>query len=70
MIVVGAGPAGCAAAAQALSLGLSVTIIDKFAFPRDKLCGGLVTGRSMKILQDLFGVQPDNDLFLKEYGYY
>ena len=65
VIVVGAGPAGCAAAAQALSLGMSVTIIDKFAFPRDKLCGGLVTGRSMKILQDLFGVQPDNDLFLK-----
>ncbi len=65
VIIVGAGPAGCAAAAEALSLGMSVIIIDKFAFPRDKLCGGLVTGRSMKTLQDLFGVQPDSDLFLK-----
>jgi geranylgeranyl reductase family protein len=65
VIVVGAGPAGCAAAAQALLLGMSVTIIDKFTFPRDKLCGGLVTGRSMKILQDLFEVLPDSDLFLK-----
>lgn len=65
VIVVGAGPAGCAAAARVLMSGLSVTIIDKFAFPRDKLCGGLVTGRSMRILQELFAIDPDSNLFLK-----
>jgi len=65
VMIVGAGPAGCAAAAKALSHGLSVTIIDKFSFPRDKLCGGLVTGRSMSLLRELFSMNPADDLFLK-----
>jgi flavin-dependent dehydrogenase len=46
LLVVGAGPAGCAAAAAALRAvpGLSVTLVDAAAFPRDKPCGGAITG--------------------------
>lgn len=65
LLIIGAGPAGCAAAATALQRGLSVTIVDKFAFPRDKLCGGLVTGRSMRVLKELFSLDPISDLFVK-----
>lgn len=45
VLVVGAGPAGSAAAITAASRGLDVLIIDKATFPRDKTCGdGLTTG--------------------------
>ncbi|MGH9122895.1 MAG: FAD-dependent oxidoreductase, partial [Acidimicrobiales bacterium] len=39
MIVVGAGPAGCAAAITAVRAGAKVVMIDKARFPRDKCCG-------------------------------
>jgi geranylgeranyl reductase family protein len=39
-IVVGAGPAGSTAAREAASRGLSVLLLDKASFPRDKPCGG------------------------------
>ncbi len=43
--IVGAGPAGSAAAIQLARAGLSVTVIDKASFPRAKCCGdGLTTG--------------------------
>ena len=45
MVVVGAGPAGIAAAITAKRAGLSVLVVDKATFPRDKCCGdGLTTG--------------------------
>ena len=41
--VVGAGPAGSAAAWQLARRGLDVALIDQHAFPRDKVCGdGLI----------------------------
>jgi len=43
--VVGAGPAGAAAAITAARAGLSVVAVDRASFPRDKCCGdGLTTG--------------------------
>jgi menaquinone-9 beta-reductase len=45
VLVVGAGPAGVAAGVEARRLGLSVLVVDKARFPRDKTCGdGLTTG--------------------------
>jgi menaquinone-9 beta-reductase len=58
VIVIGAGPAGSAAARKARDLGLSVALIDKAAFPRDKLCGGGVTRRAARELRDVFGLLP------------
>lgn len=48
VIVTGAGPAGSAAAATAARAGLRVALVDRADFPRDKLCGGGVTGRAMR----------------------
>jgi geranylgeranyl reductase family protein len=45
VLVVGAGPAGAAAAITAAQRQRRVVLVDKAAFPRDKTCGdGLTTG--------------------------
>lgn len=64
LIVVGSGPGGSAAARQARRRGLSVALIDKKTFPRDKLCGGLFTGRSQKAMHTIFEREVDETLFL------
>jgi menaquinone-9 beta-reductase len=53
VLVVGAGPAGSAAAAWAARAGLSVTLADAAAFPRDKSCGDGLTPRAMAELDRL-----------------
>lgn len=50
VIVVGAGPAGSTAARECASRGLSVLLLDKAEFPRDKPCGGGVTVRAARLL--------------------
>jgi len=62
LIVLGAGPTGSAAAVTGRKQGLSVAVIDKARFPRDKLCGGLVTGRSMQYFREIFGQDLDPTL--------
>lgn len=57
MLVVGAGPAGAAAAITLARAGAEVTVVDKARFPRDKCCGdGLTTG-ALRVLEQL-GVDP------------
>lgn len=64
VVVLGSGPAGSAAAVTARRAGLSVALIDKAAFPRDKLCGGGVTGRAAAELAAVFGRGIEPELFL------
>jgi geranylgeranyl reductase family protein len=60
LIVIGAGPAGAAAAHVAASQGLRTALVDKRRFPRPKLCGGGITGRAMSHYRDIFEQnQPD-----------
>lgn len=39
VLVIGGGPAGSTAAFQLASAGVEVTLIDRAAFPREKICG-------------------------------
>lgn len=50
VIVVGAGPAGSTAARECAERGLSVVLVDKAVFPRDKPCGGGVNVRAARLL--------------------
>lgn len=55
IVVIGAGPAGGAAAFTAARAGLRVALIDRKTFPREKLCGGLITGRARRHYAEVFG---------------
>jgi geranylgeranyl reductase family protein len=50
VIVVGAGPAGSTTARECAARGLSVLLLDKAIFPRDKPCGGGVNLRAARLL--------------------
>jgi geranylgeranyl reductase family protein len=47
-LVIGAGPAGSAAAIRLAEAGASVLLVDRARFPRDKPCGGGLTGRALR----------------------
>jgi geranylgeranyl reductase family protein len=47
-LVVGAGPAGSSTAIHLARVGARVLLVDKARFPRDKPCGGGLTGRALK----------------------
>jgi geranylgeranyl reductase family protein len=53
VVVVGAGPAGSAAAAWAARAGRDVLVIDAANFPRDKSCGDGLTPRAVAELERL-----------------
>ena len=53
VLVVGAGPAGSAAAAWCARAGLNVLLVDAETFPRDKPCGDGLTPRAMAELNQL-----------------
>jgi geranylgeranyl reductase family protein len=63
LLVVGAGPAGVAAALTAQARGLDVALVDKASFPRDKTCGdGLTTG-ALRLLEQLGVEVPTLDRY-------
>jgi geranylgeranyl reductase family protein len=50
VVVVGAGPAGSTTAHLLARRGASVLLVDRAVFPRDKPCGGGLTGRAARLL--------------------
>ena len=51
--ILGAGPAGAAAALFLAKKGIACTIIDKASFPRDKICGDACSGKVSWVLRKL-----------------
>ena len=51
VIVIGAGVAGGTAACVAADAGLRVLLVEKFAFPRPKVCGGCLSPRGVRALE-------------------
>jgi flavin-dependent dehydrogenase len=54
-LIVGGGPAGSACAWALQRAGIDATLLDRSAFPRDKVCGGWITPQ---IIQEL-EISPD-----------
>ncbi|MDD5507339.1 MAG: FAD-dependent monooxygenase [Bacteroidales bacterium] len=50
VIIIGGGPAGAVCGIELQRAGISTCILDKAAFPRDKLCGGLLTKKTVELL--------------------
>ncbi|MEY2470016.1 MAG: menaquinone-9 beta-reductase [Actinomycetota bacterium] len=55
--IVGAGPAGAAAAIHLARAGATVVLVDKATFPRDKCCGDGLTTSALRRLEEL-GLDP------------
>jgi geranylgeranyl reductase family protein len=51
VVVIGAGPAGCAAAYDLSAAGRSVLLVDQREFPRVKACAGGVTVKALRALR-------------------
>jgi geranylgeranyl reductase family protein len=59
VVVVGAGPAGSYLGYLLARRGVSVTILDKASFPRDKVCGGGISPKTIALLD--FDIGPAVD---------
>ena len=57
-IIVGAGPGGATAAAVMARRGLRVLLLDKEAFPRDKVCGDALSGKTVDVMKRLDMIGP------------
>ncbi len=64
VLVVGAGPAGVAAAMTAHERGLRTRLVDKATFPRDKTCGDGLTAQALRLLARLGVDAPGLDEFV------
>jgi menaquinone-9 beta-reductase len=53
VLVVGAGPAGSAAARVLAGAGIRVLLVDRYQFPRDKVCGDALIPDSLQALVTL-----------------
>src|SRR4051794_20867201 len=61
VLIVGAGPAGSIAAIVLARAGARVRLIDRAAFPRDKLCGDTLNPGTMAVLERL-GLARDAEI--------
>lgn len=53
ILICGAGPAGTSAALFLAKQGVSSVLVDKANFPRDKICGDALSGKTIEILKKL-----------------
>lgn len=73
ILIIGAGPGGSATSLFLAKKGIPHTIIDKAVFPRDKICGDAISGKSVYVLNRLdetiiptFNTQKDT--FIESWG--
>lgn len=54
VVIVGAGPAGSHLAYLLSKAGIKTALIDRMRFPRNKLCGGLLTQKTLDLLSTFY----------------
>lgn len=55
VVIIGGGPSGSSLAFLLHKQGISCCIVDRAKFPRDKLCGGLLTEKTVDAIQRIYG---------------
>ncbi|MFV0458090.1 MAG: geranylgeranyl reductase family protein [Actinomycetales bacterium] len=68
VIVVGAGPAGSTVATYLARSGVNVLVLEKTAFPREKVCGDGLTPRAVKELIHLGVPTREQDGWIRNRG--
>ncbi len=68
VIVVGAGPGGSTAAHYLARSGIDVLVLEKTAFPREKVCGDGLTPRAVKELVAMGVPTPPEDGWIRNKG--
>ncbi len=68
VVVVGAGPGGSATAAWLAKAGRDVVLLEKSAFPRDKICGDGLTPRAVRQLIELEVPTEETDGWARNKG--
>lgn len=68
-VIIGAGPAGSHLGFLLARAGVKVAIVDRAVFPRDKLCGGLLTQKTLALLakaypDECFPLFPIKQMYL------
>lgn len=56
VVIIGAGPAGACAGYWLAAAGLKTALVDRRKFPREKLCGGLLTCKTIDMLREVLPV--------------
>lgn len=56
-VIIGAGPAGACAGYWLAAAGLKIALVDRRKFPREKLCGGLLTCKTVDMLRTILPVE-------------
>lgn len=70
VIIVGCGPSGIAAATILKNNNINYCIIEKNKFPREKLCGGALSYKTQKILNELnFNLDNIHKKVIKEVNF-
>lgn len=60
VVIIGGGPAGSTSGYLLSKAGLKVVIVDKARFPRPKLCAGLLTQKTVQLLDAVFHETVDS----------
>jgi menaquinone-9 beta-reductase len=68
VLVVGAGPAGCATATYLAQSGLDVLLLEKATFPREKVCGDGLTPRGVRALLRMGVTVDEKDGWVRNKG--
>lgn len=62
VLVIGAGPAGCAAGITLARAGVDVCVVDRASFPRAKTCGDALSNQAVALVRELgAGARLDAD---------
>ena len=57
VVIIGAGPAGCAAGTVVARAGARVIVIDRARFPRPKTCGDAISNRAAELFAEFTGAR-------------
>lgn len=63
IVILGGGPAGTASAITLSKAGISTALIEKYSYPREKTCAGILTHKTISFLEEKLSVSKIEQAF-------